>query len=306
MNVIDWLLSGDVSIQYAVHKYLLHTKEEELLKLQECIAEEGFGKQFLDCRNETGHWGLHYYQPKWTSTHYTLLDLKHLELSPNHPMVQETIQRMFHECQLSDGGMNLSKSDLPSDLGVDGMVLTYIAYFCPHDPRINHLIDSILSKQRSDGGFDLIGAENIYMPFVTMCVLEGLGECILQKVDYRKDDLLHAEQSAISFFINHRFYIDDHDRRFRLLTYPSRYRYDLLRILEFLAQRGIPYQPAFDHLLEWLKAKQTKEGVWNLEFVHPGHVHFEMECTNKPSRIITWKALHALSFYHVIDLSQVL
>lgn len=221
-------------------------------------------------------------------------------------MVQETIQRMFHECQLSDGGMNLSKSDLPSDLGVDGMVLTYVAYFCPHDPRINHLIDSILNKQRSDGGFDLIGAENIYTPFVTMCVLEGLGECILQKIDYRKDDLLHAEQSEISFFINHRFYIDDHDRRFRLLTYPSRYHYDLLRILEFLARRGIPYQPAFDHLLEWLKAKQTKEGVWNLEFVHPGHVHFEMECTHKPSRIITWKALHALSFYHVIDLSQVL
>ncbi|MBI9095784.1 MAG: hypothetical protein JEY71_12990 [Sphaerochaeta sp.] len=44
------------------------------------IPTEGFGKQYLDAQNPDGHWGISYYHPKWTSTHYTLLDLRNLEV----------------------------------------------------------------------------------------------------------------------------------------------------------------------------------------------------------------------------------
>ena len=63
------------------------------------IANGGWGKQFLDSRSSNGHWGLHFYQPKWTSTHYTLLDLKHLGIDPNNPACREMVFRTFHECQ---------------------------------------------------------------------------------------------------------------------------------------------------------------------------------------------------------------
>ena len=69
-NLIDWLLEGDVSIQYQVHRDLLENDEKGL---QKRIATEGWGKEFLSKQQPNGHWGLRFYQPKWISTHYTLL-----------------------------------------------------------------------------------------------------------------------------------------------------------------------------------------------------------------------------------------
>ena len=60
-SLINWLLEGDASIQYMVHRYLLKTADK-LPGLQNRIITEGYGKRFLSCRNPDGHWGIHYYQ----------------------------------------------------------------------------------------------------------------------------------------------------------------------------------------------------------------------------------------------------
>ena len=65
-EIIKWLLEGDVSIQYQIHRDLLSTERKDL---QKRIAKEGFGAEFLSKRKSDGHWGLKFYQPKWTSTH---------------------------------------------------------------------------------------------------------------------------------------------------------------------------------------------------------------------------------------------
>jgi hypothetical protein len=54
-TIIDWLLQGDVSIQYLTHKYLLNTEENHLRYLQARVESEGWGKQFLEARNPSGH-----------------------------------------------------------------------------------------------------------------------------------------------------------------------------------------------------------------------------------------------------------
>jgi hypothetical protein len=43
-NTIKWLLEGDVSVQYMVHRWLLDADEHMLKQLQSRIALEGFGK----------------------------------------------------------------------------------------------------------------------------------------------------------------------------------------------------------------------------------------------------------------------
>jgi len=79
-EVIEWLLNGDVSIQYQVHRDLLKINKPGL---KERISTEGWGKEFLSYRKQNGHWGLKFYQPKWTSTQYTLLDLKTFRFPTN-------------------------------------------------------------------------------------------------------------------------------------------------------------------------------------------------------------------------------
>ncbi len=79
-EIIDWLLDGDVSLQYQTQKYLLNADESVLGNLKSRIATEGWGCELLKRQNANGHWGRGFYQPKWISSHYTLLELKYLEM----------------------------------------------------------------------------------------------------------------------------------------------------------------------------------------------------------------------------------
>ena len=67
-EIINWLLEGDISIQYQTYRDLLNQKRKDI---QNRIATEGWGKYFLSKRNKDRHWWQKFYQPKWTSTHYT-------------------------------------------------------------------------------------------------------------------------------------------------------------------------------------------------------------------------------------------
>lgn len=302
MNIVQWLLAGDISIQYGVYKYLFPQDSTILAQYQERISQEGYGARFLACQNKIGHWGLYYYQPKWTCTHYTLLDLKNLEISRNETACCKMVKQMFQDCQKEEGSLNLSKYDHPSDLAIDGMALNYSAYFDGCEENIHRLIDSILARQEPTGQFDLAGSRGVYTPMVTICVLEGIGECLLRRPSYRTEDLLNAEEKAINYLIEQRFFMNSTDKKITQLTYPSRYRYDLLRMASYLARRDIPYQPAFQPLFDWILSKQKFEGWWYLENILPGNIHFEMESKNQPSRLITLKALHVLHHYKVLTL----
>ncbi|MCB0595884.1 MAG: hypothetical protein H6557_20610 [Lewinellaceae bacterium] len=62
--ILKWLLQGDVSIQYQVCRDLLSQDRPEL---RQRIEQEGWGALLLAKRNDNGHWGRGFYQPKWIS-----------------------------------------------------------------------------------------------------------------------------------------------------------------------------------------------------------------------------------------------
>lgn len=101
-ELMSWLLEGDVSIQYQTYRDLLDTKKPEIRKR---IETEGWGAKFLSFRQPNGHWGSAFYQPKWTSTHYTLLDLKNLNISPANKEIKETLEIIFKNEKGPDGGI---------------------------------------------------------------------------------------------------------------------------------------------------------------------------------------------------------
>jgi hypothetical protein len=92
-ELIDWLIEGDVSIQIQVHRDLLAAAKPHL---RDRIATEGWGAQFLSFRKKEGHWGDRFYQPKWISTHYTILDLKNLAISQNNEVIRQSISQVIH------------------------------------------------------------------------------------------------------------------------------------------------------------------------------------------------------------------
>ena len=114
-EILNWLLAGDVSIQYQVNRDLLKINRPDL---RARISKEGWGAKFLSARKNNGHWGLKFYQPKWISTHYTLLDLKHLGIATDTPGMKDLILKIIAENTKPDGGISPAGTIKESDIYV--------------------------------------------------------------------------------------------------------------------------------------------------------------------------------------------
>lgn len=304
-QIIDWLMEGDVSIQYQVWRDLLGAEKS---KLQERIAREGWGHQFLSRRKPDGHWGDRFYQPKWISTHYTLLDLRNLCLSPDHREVQESIDQVIRQDKAGDGGIRLGPSTSEhSDICVNGMFLNYASYFKTAEEKLESVVDSILREKMPDGGFNCrttrSGARHSSM-HTTLSLLEGLTEFQKAGHRYRRAEVSKACNSSVEFLLMHELYLSDHtgeviDPGFLRLSYPGRWRYDILRAMDCFQYAGIPWDDRMHKAVSTLMQKRNKDGSWNLQSAIPGQVHFKMEQAGKPSRWNTLRMMRVIRHYGI-------
>lgn len=301
-QIIDWLLAGDVSIQYQLHRDLLGEHRPDL---QKRISTEGWGKHLLSARNPEGHWGLQFYQPKWTSSHYTLLDLRNLCISPDNAIAKEVIEMVLSKGKAEDGGIPLGPSTLQhSDVCVNAMFLNYTSYFNTSEEKLHSVVDSILNEIMADGGFNCrttrSGARHSSL-HTTISVLEGLLEFIKAGYTYKQPDIENAIRSAEAFILQHHLYLSDHTgkiihKNFLKLTYPCRWRYDILRALDYFQYADRDWDKNMEEALAVLLKKQNKNGTWNMQAAHPGKVYFTMEKAGKESRWNTLRALRVLKW----------
>ncbi len=302
-QIIDWLLEGDVSIQYQVHRDLLGNDRKDI---QKKIAEQGWGRQFLERRKANGHWGERFYQPKWISTHYTLLDLRHLNISRDNEIVKETISMVLKTGKSNDGGIKLGPSTLEhSDICVNGMFLNYASYFQSSENDLRSLIDCILAEKMPDGAFNCrsIRSGAIHSSLhTTISVLEGFTEFQKSGNHYREREVSAAIKSAVEFILMHKLFLSDHsgriiDKKFLNLSFPGRWKYDILRALDYFRYAGQHFDDRMEVALNLLKSKRNKDGLWNMQAAHPGKVHFIMETAGKPSRWNTLRAWRVLKHF---------
>lgn len=302
-ELIKWLLQGDVAIQYQTYKYLLNDERPEL---QERIATEGWGKALLSARKDEGHWGDHFYQPKWISTHYTLLDLKNLEVSPKTKVIQESIQTVLDNQKADDGGIQLGPSTSHhSDVCVNAMFLNYAAYFECAEVDLRSIIDSLLNEMMPDGGFNCrstrSGAVHSSL-HSTISILEGFASYLSTGHQYKKEEVKQAQKSAEEFILIHRLFKSDKTGKiihpdFIKLPYPSRWKYDILRALDYFQSVQHPWDERMQDALDVILSKRTKEGQWKLNAAYAGQVHIQMEKAGKPSRWNTLRALRVLNHF---------
>jgi hypothetical protein len=300
--IIEWLLQGDVAIQYQVWRDLL---DVDKLELRERITTQGWGVQFLSRRHKDGYWGRGFYQPKWISSHYTLLDLKHLGISPDIQEISESIYRILHNHKASDGGINPAKTIEQSDVCINGMFLNYACYFRIQPRPLESIVDFLIREHMSDGGFNCqsnMGGAVHSSLHTTISVLEGIHEYGENGYTYKLAELEGLSAQAREFILQHRLYRSDRtgeviNRRFLMLSYPSRWFYDILRALVYFHSANVNYDPRMDDAMQVLLSKRRKDGKWPVQSRHAGQTHFEMEKTGGPSRWNTLRALRVLRWY---------
>lgn len=302
-EIIHWCLEGDVSIHYQVSRDILGIHRRDL---QQKISDEGWGKQFLSKRNSNGHWGDRFYQPKWISTHYTLLDLRNLNLNRDNEIAKEAIGLTLQAGKAADGGIPLGPSTLQySDVCVNGMFLNYASYFKTDELKLHSVVDGILDERMPDGGFNCkskrSGAVHSSL-HSTLSVLEGLNEFQKSGYTYRKKEIQHAKEMAEEFILLHQLFLSDRTgeiikKDFLKITFPCRWKYDILRAMDYFQYAGSRWDARMEAAINIILNKRNREGSWNMQSAHPGQIHFIMEKAGQASRWNTLRALRVLKHF---------
>jgi hypothetical protein len=176
------------------------------------------------------------------------------------------------------------------------MVLSVSASLGLRDERLSALAGHLLAQQMPDGGWNcqriLSGATHGSF-HTTICVLEALADAGLAP---------EAQQRGREFLLRHRLFRSHRtgavvDSRMTRFTFPTRWRYDILRALDHFRAAGAEPDPRLAEAIDIVNKRRTPDGRWTLPAPWPGQFHFQMEKAGQPSRWNTLRCLRVLKWW---------
>jgi hypothetical protein len=228
-------------------------------------------------------------------------------ISPENAACQASVALLLNSRMGMAGGIDYFVSVEYSDVCVNGMLLNFACYFAPGHSRIPIVVDYLLDTRMNDGGWNCesrLGATHSSL-HTTVNVLEGLDSYLKSANTLRIPEVRTAIETGVDFLLRHRLFRSHRtgeviDRRMLRLSFPPRWRYDILRALDCLRSLNRKYDQRMQDAFDILMGKRTKEGRWVLESPHKGNVHFNMESVNRPSRWNTLRALRVITHFGII------
>jgi hypothetical protein len=280
-EVVAWLLDGDPAIRWQVERDLLGQSGKQTRRL---VASHGWGAQLLSHRRPDGSWPDGWYDPKWTSTFYSLQLLQQLGVP-----APESVNALLAEGLRDDGEFALWPSGKP-DACVTAMMLTMAN---EAGVRMPGALDQILAHQMPDGGWNCRRDATHASFHTTLSTLEALAPLEVHDAQARR-----AGEQGREFLLAHQLYRSHRTGKvvrdtFTRFSFPCYWYFDVLRALDYW--RGFAYDPRLDGALGLLIAKRRK-GTWTLQNKHPGRTWFDMETPGRPSRWNTLRALRVLQW----------
>jgi hypothetical protein len=299
--VVEWLLAGDPAVRWQVQRDLLGLPPRQWISTRSEIARRGWGRRLLDAQDPEGTWDGGLYNPKWTSTTYTLLLLRRLGLPRVSEAALAGCQRLLDGADWVDGGVSYWSSRKLAERCVNGMVLSIVAYFDVADPRVDSIAELVLAAQLPDGGWNCMdhrGATHSSF-HTTISVLEGLLEWARRTGTSTADT---AVAGGHEFLLQHRLYrshrtgavINDAWTTFH---FPPRWHYDVLRGLDHLRDAGHPPDTRASDAIELVRSRRGADGRWSKGSQYSGRTFFTLEPGRTPGRWNTLRALRVLRWW---------
>lgn len=300
-ELVGWLLAGDSAIQFQVWRDLLGQERREL---QQRAAFDGEAAVILAARGTDGHWGRGFYQPKWTSSHYSLLELRDLQVSPDLAPCSETVALVARE-KGRDGGVNPSGGVRQADVCINGMFLAYACYFRTEPAVLESVVDFVLGQQMADGGFNCHSNRSgarVSSVHTTASVIDGFAEYLRQGYPHRAGDVAGAVAAAAEALLQRRLYQRRADGEpiraaFTRLHHPARWHFDVLCGLEVVRAAGVPWDPRLADAVDVVERRRRPDGRWAAAAQHPGETHLAYPRAGAPNRWVTLRALRVLNHF---------
>lgn len=295
-----WLLEGDPAIRWQVMRDLSGAAVRSVAIERSRVATEGWGARLLGLQAEDGQWGGGLYSPKWISTTYTLLLLRHFGVDPAGDGAVRAVSR------LREGGATWRDGsgffEYLGETCVTAMNLALGAYFGVGS-RSDEVVAWLVGQQLDDGGWncETVRGSTRSSFHTTISVLEGLLEFERAGSGGLIEETRQARLRGHEYLLDRRLLrslssgevVNPSWTRF---SFPPRWWYDVLRGLDYLQEAAITSDERWSEALALVEKKRTGDGRWPLQNHHSGREHFRMEHPGKPSRWNTLRARRVLQW----------
>ena len=313
--VIEWLLAGDPAIRWQVMRDLLDLPEHSWRTERAKIEAQGWGARFLAHQDADGRWAGGTFVPAgftrddwrregqpWTATAFVLNQLRILGLDPESEAARRTIELLRDNARWEHDGERFWDGEVEEC--INGRTLADGAWF---GADVSAIADKLLAARQADGGWNCERANGSTCSSfaTTINVLEGL--LAFEKAQGGSAALVDARRSGEAYLLRRHLHLGlryglPADPDFLLLKSPVRWRYDILRALDYFRDAGVHDGTSPDtrlgEAIGLVCASRRADGKWVLAEAEQGRSWFPLEPgPGQPSRWLTLRALRVLRWW---------
>ena len=307
-SAITWLAGSDPSIRWQVMRDLLDAPEPEWSAERAKVETEGWGARLLSYQDEDGQWAGGSFVPRgfdvrewrevgqpWTATTYSLTQLREFGLDPTCDRARRSVRLIGANSRWDEGGQPFWEGEVEEC--INGRTVADGAYF---GVDVSAIAGRLAGERLADGGWNCERANgSVRSSFATTInVLEGLLE--YERATGGTPESGQARRSGEEFLLERRLFRrlstgEPADEQFLRFAHPNRWRYDVLRALDYFRSAatltGAGPDPRLGDAVGHVRSRRLADGTWPLDWSPAGRIWFEMD--DGPGRPSCWVTLRA-------------
>jgi hypothetical protein len=314
-SVIDWLLDSDPSIRWQVMRDLLDAPEPEWRVERAKVETAGWGARLLSYEDEDGQWAGGAFFPRdfdfrewqevgqpWTATAFSLSQLREFGLDPGSNRARRAVELIGANSRWDHAGEPYWEGEVEEC--INGRIVADGAYF---GVDVSPIAGRLEGERLDDGGWNCEranGSARSSFPS-TINVLEGLLE--YERATGGTPESRQARTSGEEYLLKRNLFRrlstgEPADEQFLSFLHPNRWRYDVLRALDYFRLAatftGDAPDPRLGEAVDHVRSRRREDGTWPLDWSLPGRVWFEVDDgVGQPSRWVTLRAMRVLRWW---------
>jgi hypothetical protein len=314
-SVIGWLSDADPSIRWQVMRDLLDAPEPEWRAERAKVETAGWGARLLSYEDEDGQWAGGAFLPlgfdfrewqevgqPWTATVFSLSQLREFGLDPASDRIQRAVELIGANSRWDHAGEPYWEGEVEEC--INGRIVADGAYF---GVDVSSIVGRLAGERLDDGGWNCERINgSVRSSFATTInVLEGLLE--YQRATGGTPQSREARESGEEFLLERKLFRrlstgEPADEQFLCFVHPNRWRYDVLRALDYFrcaaALTGAAPDPRLDEAVGHIRSRRLDDGSWPLDWSPAGRVWFDVnEGAGQPSRWVTLRSMRVLRWW---------
>ena len=314
-SVVEWLLDSDPAIRWQVLRHVLGAPVEQWAEERARVETEGLGAQLLSLQDDDGQWAGGAFAPKgfdwrrfeefgqpWTATTWALTQLREFGFEPTSQRARETVRLIGENSRWDHAGQPFWDGEVEEC--INGRTIADGAYF---GVDVAAIVERLVGERLSDGGWNCERCNgSLRSSFATTInVLEGLLE--YERVTGGTAASRIARDGGETYLLARHLFRrlatgEVANEQFLSFTYPTRWRYDVLRALDYFRAAaqfgGTMPDSRLGPAIELLRSKRSYDGRWLLDWTIKGAHWLSLDAgEGLPSRWNTLRAVRVLNWW---------